>query len=171
MNVLHSRAIWLGLTETWIYNQVRYLPPDVTSHVLCDRLENRGQFAWPHLHMTASNQAQYSLLKASRRYDAARRALFDRLVHDHDISVTHSHFGPEGWRNHRLVQRHGLAHVITFYGYDIGQKPRNEPEWSDRYREMFDAVDAVLCEGPFMAQTVVETLGCPPQKAVSIASA
>lgn len=164
MNILHSRAIWLGLTEIWIYNQVRHLPDTVTSHILSDQRINKEQFDHPNLHLTATNPPQYAFLKAVNRYDSARAKLFRKLVQDNGITLVHSHFGPEGWRNHRLAADNNVAHVVTFYGYDIGAITQTNPEWFTRYREMFAAVDAVLCEGPFMAQTIVEYLGCPPEK-------
>jgi colanic acid/amylovoran biosynthesis glycosyltransferase len=41
--------------------------------------------------------------------------------------------------------------------------PKTEPIWLERYAELFASTDRVLCEGPFMASTIVE-LGCPADK-------
>jgi colanic acid/amylovoran biosynthesis glycosyltransferase len=51
---------------------------------------------------------------------------------------------------------------VSFYGVDATQVPR-ENRWRKRYKELFDKVDAILCEGPHMASTIQE-LGCPPEK-------
>ena len=38
-----------------------------------------------------------------------------------------------------------------------------DPAWRDRYRELFEEVTLVLCEGPHLAGRVA-SLGCPPRK-------
>jgi len=78
-------------------------------------------------------------------------------------SVLHSHFGFVGWRDLGVSRGLGIAHVVTFYGVDVLFYPTMDPRWHDRYREMFNQVDCVLCEGAFMGQSII-ALGCPPQK-------
>jgi colanic acid/amylovoran biosynthesis glycosyltransferase len=76
----------------------------------------------------------------------------------------HSHFCDRGWGDVPLARRHRLAHVVTFYGYDVNMLVRQNPAWRKRYAEMFRHIDLVLCEGPFMRQKIVE-LGCPDDRA------
>jgi colanic acid/amylovoran biosynthesis glycosyltransferase len=80
-----------------------------------------------------------------------------------DARLVHSHFGDYGWRNLGAVSATGMKHLVTFYGIDVVFIPRSDPRWGARYRELFDRVDRVLCEGPHMASCIVE-LGCPPEK-------
>ncbi|NJK40814.1 MAG: colanic acid biosynthesis glycosyltransferase WcaL [Acaryochloridaceae cyanobacterium SU_2_1] len=76
----------------------------------------------------------------------------------------HSHFGHHGWANLDVVQKLGLKHVVTFYGFDVNQLPQQNSRWRLRYQSLFKEVNFVLCEGPHMAQCLV-TLGCPSHKA------
>jgi colanic acid/amylovoran biosynthesis glycosyltransferase len=77
--------------------------------------------------------------------------------------IVHSHFGPQGWYDSPAVRQLAARHVVTFYGYDVGKLPLLKPAWRARYLEMFRSVDAVLCEGSFMAKCI-QSLGCPPEK-------
>jgi colanic acid/amylovoran biosynthesis glycosyltransferase len=156
---------WLPQTETWLYNQVRFLPPAIESHIVCETTENLNQFALPHIH--ALDQAgrwrqfwdkRLHKLRVRRHYgflvQQARR-LHARLLH--------SHFGNAGWANLRAAAQARLKHVVTFYGYDVSQLPRLDPRWHQRYRQLFAGADRVLCEGSHMAGCV-EALGCPAGK-------
>lgn len=40
LTVMHSVCHWLPLTETWLYNQNKFLPPEVENHVVCEEREN-----------------------------------------------------------------------------------------------------------------------------------
>jgi colanic acid/amylovoran biosynthesis glycosyltransferase len=77
--------------------------------------------------------------------------------------VLHSHFGNRGWLDIKAARRAGLKHVVTFYGSDVNRLPVVKPWWRQRYRALFEQVDCVLCEGPHMAQCIVN-LGCPEHK-------
>jgi hypothetical protein len=76
--------------------------------------------------------------------------------------IVHSHFGLNGWRDSPSVRRVPAARVVSFYGYDVNKLPVVDPVWRDRYQEMFTTADRVLCEGPFMANSIA-SLGCPPE--------
>jgi colanic acid/amylovoran biosynthesis glycosyltransferase len=52
-----------------------------------------------------------------------------------------------------------VRHVVSFYGLDVRRLPREDPRWEARYRELFDEVALVLCEGPAMADAIA-ALGC-----------
>ena len=162
---------WLGQTKTWLFNQVHFLPPDIESHVVCERTENLDQFAVPHLHaLVASSddgggwrwQAYRGLIKLGLRPGLQRRFL-TQMARTHHATVLHSHFGNAAWRNLAAAKAAGLRHVVTFYGYDVNMLPQQEPAWRTRYAELFAEVDAVLCEGPYMGQSIA-ALGCPAVK-------
>jgi len=163
--VLHSVSRWLPQTETWLYTQVRFLPPSIENHVACEGTENLDQFPVANLHCMGEQAAWRSLRdRALRKFrirswlgykmDAARRS---------GAAVLHSHFGFTGWRDLEVARRFNLAHVVTFYGADVQFYPRRMPVWYPRYREMFGRVDAVLCEGPHMGSEIAR-LGCPETK-------
>jgi colanic acid/amylovoran biosynthesis glycosyltransferase len=163
--VVQSVQRWLPQTETWLYTQVTFLPPDIESHVACTRTENLEQFPYPRIHALMDlPRWQHVWDRAMRRlrvrnhlrflYETARRAR---------ARVLHSHFGFVGWRDLGVSRGLGIAHIVTFYGVDVLFYPTMDPRWRDRYREMFAEVDMVLCEGPYMGQSIV-ALGCPETK-------
>ena len=61
------------------------------------------------------------------------------------------------------AKKAGLKHIVTFYGVDVCRLPKTEPVWIQRYKELFRHVHLVLCEGPFMAKSIID-LGCPHNK-------
>jgi colanic acid/amylovoran biosynthesis glycosyltransferase len=165
LSVLHSVQCWLPQTETWLYTQVRFLPADVESTVACERTAHLDQFPFPRLHCLEDAPAwrqfrDRALRRLGLRHhlafavDAGRRAR---------ARVLHSHFGVVGWRDVGLARALGLAHAVTFYGVDVRYYPQSDRRWFDRYKEMFAKVDVVLCEGPYMGESIID-LGCPREK-------
>ena len=63
------------------------------------------------------------------------------------------------------MRRCCLKHIVTFYGYDVNCLPQIDRRWLTRYRDLFEQIDLVLCEGPHMGECIVK-LGCPPEKVV-----
>lgn len=163
--VIHSvPGVWLGQTETWLYNQVRFLPPRVTSHVICEGVKNLDQFAVPNIHDAHQMPpARRFVARALRKLHLRRDlGLLPSVAAQSGASVLHSHFGYTGWRHCRTARRLGLKHVVTFYGVDVNHFPRLD-DWPQRYYELFRLIDLVLCEGPHMASCIVK-LGCPEEK-------
>lgn len=162
--VLHNVTTWLGLTENWIYTQVRHLPPWIENHIYCDATLNLDQFGVPNVWCEGEQPLW-------RRYwhKVRRRSVFGRipLVQYYamycNARLLHSHFGPTGWQNIRVGRRLQIPHLVTFYGYDVNYLPNTETAWRTRYGELFENVDAILCEGPHMAGNIV-ALGCPETK-------
>jgi len=163
--VVQSVQRWLPQTETWLYTQVMNLPADIESHVACTRTENLDQFPYPRVYALMDlPRWQHVWDRAMRRlrFRNHLRFLFTVARRTH-ARVLHSHFGFVGWRDLGVSQGVGMAHVVTFYGVDVLFYPTMDPRWRDRYREMFERVDLVLCEGPFMGKAIVD-LGCPAEK-------
>ncbi|MBT8485791.1 MAG: glycosyltransferase [Phycisphaerales bacterium] len=156
---------WLPATETWLYNQIRHLPDRIEPHVLCHGTVNLEQFTVDHVH-SFDNAPPWR-----QRWDTTLRRLRVRphlgylAAHARRLqpAIVHSHFGPTGWQHRRLARRLRAKHVVTFYGLDVRHLPETYPAWRRRYRRMFTSVNAVLCEGAFMARQIVE-LGCPASK-------
>lgn len=79
--------------------------------------------------------------------------------------IFHSHFGNRAWFDLPLVQDIGLKQVVTFYRFDVGILPVKNPIWLRRYQELFYNAFLFVCEGPYMANSLVE-LGCLEEKVV-----
>jgi colanic acid/amylovoran biosynthesis glycosyltransferase len=165
LTIVHSVSDWLPVTETWLYNQVRYLPPDIDSHVVCETTQNLDQFPFKNVHSAQAQLRLAYLLDAGVRKLGLRRHLgfWSRQIRKTGADLLHSHFGNSGWQDLEAVRQTGVKHVVTFYGLDVNYLPRKNPAWLGRYIELFEQVDRVLCEGPFMAKAVVG-LGCPQDK-------
>lgn len=163
--VVHSMHLWLSQTMTWLHTQVRSLPQRIESHVVCDKVAHLDQFSTPNL-VSADNDGMLWRLAARHAWPIARRRnlyLLERQMRRSGAMILHSHFGDRGWCNIDLVRKLGARHVVTYYGYDVGRLPRVEPVWRTRYAELFGSAHLFLCEGPFMARSLVE-LGCPREK-------
>jgi len=165
LRVVQSVSKWLPQTATWLHNQVRFLPTDIESHIVCEDTQNLDQFPQPHVHSLAAGPRWRSVWDRGLRRLGVRPHLgfLVECARRERAALVHSHFGDYGWRDSGAVRRAGLAHVVTFYGIDVTFIPRSDPRWPARYRDMFARVDRVLCEGPFMARSVV-ALGCPEGK-------
>lgn len=165
IRVAHSRIAWLQQTENWLYNQVKYLDEGIEAHVICSRVKNLDQFRVGNIHKLESP----SFLE--RCYEGFLRRLgihtfyrpFYREIRKIEPAILHSHFGPSAWSEMPAARKAGLKHLVTFYGYDVNFVPRANPVWRQRYEKLFGHIDLVLCEGPFMAQSIV-SLGCPGDK-------
>ena len=165
VTVVHSLTSWLEQTQTWMFSQLASLPADIRCHIVCESTQNLDQFFLPNIH---------SLDQASRLRDVWDRMLRKLGVRRHlqflstqarrnSADILHSHFGPMAWANIDVAKRLRLKHVVTFYGYDVLHVPRSDPRWYQRYAELFEHIDLVVCEGPHMAQCIV-ALGCPAIK-------
>lgn len=167
LEVLHSFPTWLPTTQTWMYNQVKYLPHHITPHVVCERVENLDEFGIPHIHCFADLPRWRRTLDSRMRKHSVRRHLSftRRMVKRIEPQVFHSHFGPIAWKNMGAVRATGAKHVCTFYGYDVTFWPGKDERNPDRYRELFASIDVVFCEGSVMAKRIRE-LGCGDDKVI-----
>lgn len=165
LTVLHSVPSWLPLTATWLFNQVRYLPSEIRSHIVCENTQHLEQFDIPGIHaLENASWARFYVDKIARRLGLRHHlGLLVEVARSTGADVLHSHFGNVGWDNLRAPRRFNGKHVVTFYGKDVNYLPAKDPVWRDRYLELFGLADAFLCEGPHMAECLVQ-LGCPREK-------
>lgn len=164
--VLHSFPIWLSQTLTWMYTQVKALQEiGVDAHVVCERTQNLDQFQVANIHSLSNEPLWRQVWDKSLRLARVRRHLNFLVTTGREVGaqIVHSHFGHIGWRNLAAVRQLGARHVVTFYGLDVNKLPTQFPVWRRRYRELFDEVDMVLCEGSHMARCIL-ALNCPPEK-------
>jgi colanic acid/amylovoran biosynthesis glycosyltransferase len=163
--VVHSFPVWLPRTQTWMYNQLRSLPADIEAHVVCESTENLDQFDLPRIHSLSGAPRWRRSVDYRLRGLGVRRHLgfLARQARRVGARILHSHFGNVGWQDLGAARAAGVRHVVSYYGYDASYLPARDPKWRTRYRELFDCVDLVLCEGPHMGRCV-EALGCPAGK-------
>lgn len=163
--VIHDVGVWLARTKTWLYSEVTGIGPDWEAWVVANRTQNLPEFPYDKLF---SLRDRYGYLrwffeKAFCRLGVSRQCpSIKEFVKKLQPNILHSHFGPCGWRNLQLVESIGAKHVVSFYGYDVTLIPQKSL-WRKRYKELFDRVDAVLCEGLHM-MSAIQKLGCPEEK-------
>jgi len=165
ISVIHSTPVWLPQTMTWLYHQIRFLSPEIRSHILCERTENLEQFNLPHIHCSENENSFQKI------WDYVLKTLRVSPYFSHKTRVTkklkagilHSHFGNRGWSDIGLAQLKCLKHIVTFYGYDVNRLPLLHPKWKMRYAQLFDHANLILCEGNHMAECI-QKLGCPREK-------
>ena len=161
ITVNHSVFAWMSTTTIWLYRQIKNME-NVHSIVFSRQLMNIEQFPWSPLY--TMNKYEKFLFKAT--YKTGRRwapKKFKKAIQMHEGKILHSHFGNLGWYDLPLATKYNLKHVVTFYGQDVNMLPVQNPVWYKRYGELFAKAHLFLCEGPYMAQTLVE-LGCPEEK-------
>lgn len=165
IRVVQSCGVWLPRTQAWLFEQVRWLPPDVTSHVACESTTNLDAFPAAHLH-ALSDEPRWRRapdVLARRLRLRTHLSFLTRVIRRARGQLLHSHFGHAGWADRGAARAARVPHVVTFYGADISQLPASEPRWRGRYRELFASAARVLCEGPHMRRCAID-LGCPPEK-------
>jgi len=163
--VIHSFPFWLPQTQTWMYNQVKYLPDDVRCHIVCEETRNLDQFAVPNIHaLREQSVLRYLWDKGLVKLHVRDHSGFLlQQIKDTRADAVHSHFGHYAWRDMHACAPARVPQVATFYGLDVTYVPTTFPKWRQRYRQLFETVDLVLCEGPHMASRVA-ALGCPEHK-------
>jgi len=176
LTVLHSVKRWLPRTQKWLHRQLVELPDDIENKVACRETLNLDVFRVPRIGTFDERDVGVGaagFLIDELRSNGITARLVDpwvfrrraewRAEFGSDADLVHSHFGSVGWRDLGVARRLEVPHVTTFYGYDCSLLPKQNPVWRDRYPELFEEVDLVLCEGPHMKQKVVD-LGCAPGK-------
>lgn len=169
LHVIHSVGIWLPLTATWLNNQLRFLPEHIENSVVCKRTENLDQFPVARV-LSLEDGPRFGryLTNLKKRFGLLRPygrhlPLLEKALRELKPDILHTHYGHMGWVNGPLARKYGVRHVVSFYGSDVNYVPRSEPAWYRRYQELGDMADQVLCEGPFMAESI-SRLGIPREK-------
>lgn len=165
LKILHSCHTWLNTTETWLHTQHRFLPPDIESHVACEKIANSDEFSIAQLHAFTSEPGWLRFSDRLLRKLQLRRHLgfLKRVGQKEKIQLLHSHVGWVGWRNLHVARRNRWPHLCSFYGADVGYVPLQDPVWKKRYSELFRTADGHTVQGTFMAESL-RKLGCPDSK-------
>jgi colanic acid/amylovoran biosynthesis glycosyltransferase len=142
---------------------IRNTPAPVQAAVVCEALLNSTpkELMPEHLLIERADAPILALLdRVSRKLGSPRLSYLERVLASGRAQILHSHFGNWAWRNMPAARRARVRHVVSFYGYEATYLIKQQPQWRDRYREMFLETDLVICEMPQMAEVVV-SLGAP----------
>jgi colanic acid/amylovoran biosynthesis glycosyltransferase len=162
IRVAHVITDWLPISENWLYWLATRTPANVETCVLSEKVHNLEQFPVEPLRVILKDGVTRLLgqlpgLRRVVRCEAYRYALRGLSPH-----LIHSHFGNVGWQNLPLARRLRVPHVVSFYGMDVSL-PECQGAWRDRYRDMFEQVSAILCQGPHMRDRIAAQ-GAPKEK-------
>ncbi len=165
IKVVHSFPVWLPQTQTWMYNQVKYLPNNIETHIVCERTEHLDQFKVPNIHSLPQSSLIARLGESRLKGAKILSGLFwlYRIYNKIKPDIVHSHFGTVAWVNSLFLRLTKAKHIVTFYGFDVNMVPQQDPKWLNRYHALFKSADLFLCEGPHMIEQLI-AMGCPKEK-------
>jgi len=172
ITVIHRFPVWLPQTQTWMYNQVKFLPDEIEAHVVCEHTKNLKQFYVKNIHnLYRESGLQYyydrilnklGIFRIQQKENLYRDFLIKTIKHTH-THIVHSHFGNYAWHNIAALKQTETKHIVSFYGYDVSMLPTKDSNWKIRYKELFNETALFLCEGPHLKKSLVN-LGCPNNK-------
>jgi colanic acid/amylovoran biosynthesis glycosyltransferase len=127
--VIQSLPVWLPQTQTWNYNQVKYLPEHIESHIVCGKVENLDQFLLPNINVIPEKSIldRYSRSHFKAAEQRARLLWLWRNCLRLKPDVIHSHFGTTGWDDSFIARLTKAKHIVTFYGFDVNMIPQQKP--------------------------------------------
>ena len=155
---------WMYRTQTWLYNEVTQLGEEWDSWAVTHRIENWSEFPYDKVFSLKNDyNNRYLVEKILKKMGIVKQCpTIHHFIKKMQPDIIHSHFGNNGWANLGLAKSIGAKHVVSFYGMDVNYLPTKK-RWINRYSQLFNQVDAVLCEGPHMGSKL-EQLGCPSSK-------
>jgi len=160
--VAHWRSTWLGLSETFIYYQIRELR-SVRNIILTRRRENLDKFGVEDIYCPADLRRGTAPWMANRIGQLmGREPFFEQRMRKAGAALLHARFGYDGVRALRLKRRVGVPLITSFYGSDATARDILS-QFRKGYEELFQQGECFLAEGSHMADTL-ESLGCPAQK-------
>lgn len=148
--IYHSINRWLPLTAHWILDQMQLFNTEDQTVLADTKLDAPTSSARV---LIKPNNKLLRRFKTNFRKNALKPI-------DHTYKILWSHFGNRAWRD--LPVPCDLR-IARFYGYDLHRLPKNEPIWRERYLELFEKTDLVICEGPFMKEQL-RSLGGQDEK-------
>lgn len=170
MNPLHHRIghfhpVWLPNTMTWLHRQITELNSYCENYIYCEKTENLEFFALDRLR--CFSEASIGVRIKDRFFKKigltpGLKSHLDSMKLD-QIQILHSHFGHIGVTGTEIAKKLKIPHVVSFYGMDIRQIPKKYPHIAFQYEQMFRDTERIFCEGPFMANSIVE-LGADPNQ-------
>ena len=168
MKVLHAVHPFLRISENWIYPQVMGVA-GVEPGVLTSKRENAQQFPAPEVRFIYDPPRWRQGATLPRLFNTAcfrlgwRGVVARYAVKRWHPDMIHAHFGHTGWDMLPIRAQLGIPLICSFYGMDAWQLPARQPEWLERYCQLFMEGDLFLVEGPAMRERL-DSLGCPAEK-------
>lgn len=156
MRVVHHCSVFSTLSETFIYDYVTELERQgVDTHVLTHRRENAERrpfeqvvvLPWPS--SWGPRRIGYRLLELAglREVYTSYWTLLRPVIKNELLrirpDVIHAHFGRMGAMMAPIASALDIPLVVTFYGYDISELPRQK-RWQKAYEKIWHTAQAIV---------------------------
>lgn len=166
--IVFALESYLPKTNTWIYNQLRFLG-DIHVLILAGML-NPEHIRFPlNAHTLVSFPGLEVLGTPKLLQRIFRRLVRLILVDSHldlrifawkakrcDSSLIHAHFSVMGWKFIPVAKILHVPLVVSFYGWDYDLLPNIRPKWRGRYRKLFECGSLFLTEGECGRKQLIE---------------
>lgn len=175
MLVAHLCKAFSKLSETFIYDYVtEQNRQGIDAHVVTGQRVNVIErpydsvtvVPWPSVwHPLRLVSRLYELLNVAEDRGSTWRALWPNVqdvVSQLEPEVLHAHFGRAAVKAVPLSRRLGIPLVVTFYGYDISELPRQQG-WRRAYEGIWETARAVVVLSEEMKDRAVQW-GAPEGK-------
>jgi len=128
--VAHLRNTFLPLSETFIYDQIKYLT-GFSSFVLTRSYLNKELFPLAEVYELPSRPEifHYTFFRRSK--------FFEKIIKEKNPALIHAHYGIEGVYARPLKEKFKLPLIVSFYGHEITRLPKftlYPPAWFNYWR-------------------------------------
>lgn len=175
IRVAHLCKAFSKRSETFVYDYVTELERQgVDDHVVASKRVNHDErpfekvdvVPWPAVwNPRRIGERLLEVLGVDGVLDSSWRARWlgaDDVLRALDPDVLHAHFGRPGVKAVPLAEALGTPLVVTFYGYDISQLPRQK-RWREAYEEIWRTARVITVLSEDMKRRAVR-VGAPPEK-------
>jgi len=171
--IVFALGSYLPGTQTWIYNQLKFLNSTqiliLSSTLHPDRrqfpLKHHKLFSFPNLGILDNIGLPRRIIRRLMRLFLIDSKLdiliFAWKAKRHRCSLIHAHFANIGYGFIPVARILGVPLLIAFYGYDYDYLPNSRPKWKRRYQKLFRHGTLFLTEGEYGRKRLIEKGALP----------
>ena len=168
--VAHVREWFLPLSETFIYEFLKYGREKTRPVVVYGHRLNEAVFPWDdacrlsYARRLSLRRLIAAFLRATRirPYATSMDAVYLKALRQIKPDLVHAHFGPDAVGVTTACQKLGIPLVVALYGYDFAVLPV-EKRWRDGYSRLFGYAARLIVTSAFAAG-YLRWLNCPGDK-------
>lgn len=166
---------WLGVSETFIYSQLKALGDHgYSSIVLAQRLKESGLKSLYHGRVYLKNMNKinfyYGIIDRKLRLrkngytaSAGQKRYWKKALNENRIELIHAHYGPGGLRILNLAKDTNIPLLTTFHGNDASAMLR-KAVYVNSLRELFN-YSYIITVSEFLRKRLIR-LGAPEEKVI-----
>lgn len=170
---------YLPQTENWVYHLLssaenceihiaarRYLENEFYHpefYFVDNRITQLTQSETSSLHNRIRNKVNRTISSLANKLKGAPEKYFVQYASNNNIQIAHAHFADVGWAYRNIASKLNIPYIVSFYGWDYEKLPFIKPEYISRYKELFQKVSGIICEGEH-GKSILENYGCPSDK-------